>query len=156
MQPTAATPGEPRQAHAAWAANCRDELSRAPTWVAVADLIRDGKAAATLLRQAAGLLFTSARAESLASWQALHDGVRAWDGRDLQDLFEAARRDLADALAQAELTAGTRHRYAVLVTADLLLEAVKFAARCQTLRARQPTDWRVPGPGIRPAPARPT
>jgi hypothetical protein len=43
---------------------------------------------------------------------------------------------VANALAEAELTAGTRHRYAALVTADLLLEAVRFAARLETLRTR--------------------
>jgi hypothetical protein len=73
---------------------------------------------------------------SVASWQALHTAVRAWDGRDLQDLFEEARRDVASALAEAERIGAPKHMYAALVTADLFLEAVKFAARFETLRAR--------------------
>jgi hypothetical protein len=69
------------------------------------DLIRDGEGAADLIYQAAGLVLTSARAESVASWQTLHAAVRAWDGRDLQDQFEGPRREVANALAEAELTA---------------------------------------------------
>jgi hypothetical protein len=102
--------------------------------VTVGDLIRDGDGAAALIYQAAGLVLTHAQAESVASWQALHAAVRAWDGRDLRDLFEGPWHDVANALAGAELTAATRHRYAALVTADVLLEAVKCAARFETLR----------------------
>jgi hypothetical protein len=118
----------------AWVASCRDTTLGRSRWGTLADLIRDGNDAAALVHQAAGLVLVYAQPESAAAWQELYAAVRAWDGRDLKAFFEGPRRDVWNAMAEVEGTGGNPQKHTALVTADLLLEAVKSAARLRSLR----------------------